>query len=71
MKEIEKQFAQYDTDKSQKLELNEFKACLYSLGHDYAALDLKKIMVKFGGNEVCGCCPALRCSALCCARVNE
>jgi len=51
MKEIEKQFAQYDADGNKLLELAEFKACLYSLGHDYAALDLKKIMVKFGGTE--------------------
>jgi len=51
MAEIEKQFKQYDTDNSKTLELGEFKACLYSLGNDYAAVDLKKIMVKWGGTE--------------------
>jgi len=51
MAEIDKQFAQYDANHNKTLELSEFKACLYSLGHDYAAIDLKNIMKKWGGSE--------------------
>jgi len=51
MAEIDQQFKTYDTDNSKSLEVHEFKACLYSLGHDMAAVDVKKTMVKFGGTE--------------------
>jgi len=51
MEEINKQFQQYDSDKSGALDAAEFRACLYSLGHEYDSSQVKKIMVKFGGSE--------------------
>jgi len=51
MEEINKQFTSYDLDGNKSLDYSEFKACLYSLGHDYAAVDIKAIMKKWGGSD--------------------
>jgi len=51
MEEIEKQFAQYDTNGNKVLDPNEFKACLYSLGLDSDMINIKRIMTKHGGDE--------------------
>jgi len=51
MAEIEKQFAQYDTNGNKVLDPSEFKACLYSLGLDSDMVNIKRIMTKYGGDE--------------------
>jgi len=51
MEEINKQFAEYDLNHNQKLDANEFKACLFSLGHDTDMVSLRRIMMKYGGSE--------------------
>jgi len=51
MQEIDKQFKVYDANNNKKLETGEFKACLFSLGHDVDKLTVVKIMNKYGGND--------------------
>jgi len=46
--DIQRQFEQFDKDKSQKLDRNEFKACLFSLGYEYDAQQVTKVMRHHG-----------------------
>jgi len=47
--EIERQFKQFDKDASGKLDLAEFKTCLYSLGEELGKKQVQAIMDKFSG----------------------
>jgi actinin alpha len=54
MEEIKQQFEQFDKSKNGVLEKNEFKACLYSLGHEKSNLEVVAIMKKFGATDAKG-----------------
>jgi len=49
--EIDLQFHKFDKDKSGKLDLSEFKTCLYSLGEEMGRKRVQSIMDKFAGAE--------------------
>jgi len=49
--EIEEQFKQFDKSKNGLLEKNEFKACLYSLGHEKTGQELVAVMAKYGAKD--------------------
>jgi len=50
-KEIEDQFKQFDKSKNGLLEKNEFKACLYSLGHEKTGQEVLAVMAKYGAKD--------------------
>jgi len=54
MEEIKQQFEQFDKSKNGVLEKNEFKACLYSLGHEKSNTEVVAIMKKFGATDAKG-----------------
>jgi len=49
--EIEEQFKQFDKSKNGLLEKNEFKACLYSLGHEKTGQEVLAVMAKYGAKD--------------------
>jgi actinin alpha len=49
--EIEEQFKQFDKSKNGLLEKNEFKACLYSLGHEKTGQEVVAVMAKYGAKD--------------------
>jgi len=49
--EIETQFKQFDKDGSGKLDKSEFKACLYSLGHDVDGQAIDKLMKQYSKDD--------------------
>jgi len=51
LEEIKLQFQQFDKSKNGVLEKNEFKACLYSLGHEKNNHEVVSIMKKYGGDD--------------------
>jgi hypothetical protein len=50
--EIQAQFSQFDANGSNNLDLNEFKACLYSLGEEIPKKEVAAIVEKFGEGGV-------------------
>jgi len=54
MLEIKQQFEQFDKSKNGVLEKNEFKACLYSLGHEKSNHEVGEIMKKYGATDAKG-----------------
>jgi len=49
--EIDRQFTQFDKDKSGKLDAAEFKTCLYSLGEEMGKKQIQTIMDQFAGQQ--------------------
>jgi len=49
--EIDRQFRLFDKDSSQRLDKNEFKACLYSLGEEMGKKQIQAIMDRFTGQQ--------------------
>jgi len=49
--EIEEQFKQFDKSHNGLLEKNEFKACLYSLGHEKTGQEVVAVMAKYGAKD--------------------
>jgi len=51
MAEINQQFTQFDKNKNQVLDVNEFKACLYSLNEERPKSEVQKIMTEKGDGK--------------------